>query len=148
MVSGFVRESQRMLRFEARTHVAAEPERVWDTLLHTDRWSAWDRALDRIEGTLGPGGRITVRVKDQFRPFKPEVTAWEPTRRLVLRGGMPLGLFTDTRTYDLSANDTGTNVAMAETYTGPMASIIGKRLPDLQPNFEAFVAGWRHAAER
>lgn len=61
---------------------------------------------------------------------------------------MPLGLFTGTRTYDLSAITTGTDIAMVERYTGPMAPIIGKRLPDLQPGFDAFVAGWREASER
>lgn len=60
---------------------------------------------------------------------------------------MPLGLFTGTRTYDLSTNDTGTSVTMTESYAGPMASIIGKRLPNLQPSFESFVAGWRYASE-
>jgi hypothetical protein len=133
--------------FEASTHVAADASVVWDTLVQIEQWASWDSALDRVEGTLGPNGRITIHVQGQPRPYKLSVIDWQPGRRLALRGGMPLGLFTGTRTYDLSSSDSGTEVAMAERYTGPMASLIGKRLPDLQPSFEAFVAGWRKAAE-
>ena len=136
-----------MTSFEATTSIAADPDHVWATLLQTDRWPTWDDSLDRIEGTLAPDGRITVHVNVQARPIKLRVTEWKPGSRLALVGGMPLGLFTGTRTYDLSPTDAGTDVTMVERYTGPMASVIGKRLPDLQPSFDAFVAGWRDDAQ-
>lgn len=44
------------------------------------------------------------------------------------------------------ASTTGTDVAVVERYRGPIAPIIGKRLPDLQPGLDAFVAGWREAS--
>lgn len=136
-----------MTSFEARTHIAAEPSRAWDTLVRTEQWPDWDPALERVEGTLAERGRVTVHVEDQSRPFELAVADWQPGRRLVLRGGLPLGLFAGTRTYDLSANGSGTDVVMAERYTGLLAATFARRLPDLQPSFESFVAGWRDAAE-
>jgi hypothetical protein len=60
---------------------------------------------------------------------------------------MPLGLFTGTRRYELDPAGAGTTMRMKETYSGPLAGMIGKSIPDLQPSFEAFVSGLRQAAE-
>ena len=60
---------------------------------------------------------------------------------------MPLGLFVGTRTYSLVPSGAGTTVTMRETYTGPLAGLIGRSVPDLQPSFDAFVRGLRADAE-
>ena len=137
-----------MPTFEATTTVAAPADRVWDTLLRTDLWTSWDPALDSVEGTLAPDGRVVVRVRDQSRPFALRVRAWEPARHVVLTGGMPLGLFTGTRRYELEADAAErTRVTVRETYSGPLAGVIGRSIPDLQPSFDAFVSGLRAEAE-
>lgn len=136
-----------MTTFEASTTISADPDRVWTTLLDIEGWPEWDGSLERVEGSLAPDGRITIKVEGQSRPFKLRVVEWQPASRLTLRGGMPLGLFTGTRTYELTPRADGTGVSMVERYTGPLASVFGKRLPDLQPSFDAFVAGWRDAAQ-
>lgn len=136
-----------MLLFEAATSVAAPSPHVWDTLLHTERWTDWDPRLSRVEGALGEHGRLEIHVVGTSRPFKLRVVAWEPHHRIVLTGGMPLGLFTGTRTYQVEADAESTTVTMRESYSGPLAGVIGKSIPDLQPSFEAFVAGLRAAAE-
>lgn len=136
-----------MPTFEATTTIAAPATAVWSTLLATDRWTDWDTALERVEGSLAEGGRLEIRVRDNPRPFRLKVTVWEPARRIVLAGGMPLGLFTGTRTYTLAEADGATTATVRETYTGPLAGLIGKSIPDLQPSFDAFVAGLRRAAE-
>jgi hypothetical protein len=136
-----------MPTFEATTTIDAPAERVWDTLVRTPDWTGWDPALECVEGELAPDGRVVIRVRDQSRPFRLRVTAWEPGRLLVLAGGMPLGLFTGTRRYELDPAGAGTTMRMKETYSGPLAGMIGKSIPDLQPSFEAFVSGLRQAAE-
>ena len=136
-----------MPTFEATTAIAAPAPAVWDTLLATDRWTGWDPQLERVDGALAEGGRLEIRVRDNSRPFTLRVTTWEPHRRIVLTGGMPLGLFTGTRTYSLAEADGRTTVTVRETYTGPLAGLIGRSIPDLQPSFDAFVAGLRRAAE-
>ena len=137
-----------MKRFAARAEIAASADRVWETLLDVTSWPSWDPALDRVEGTVASGGRITLHVKDSSRPFRLRVVELEPASRLVLRGGMPLGLFSGTRRYRLeAAGEGGTGFSMEETYAGPLAPAITRSIPDLQPSFEAFARGLRQAAE-
>jgi uncharacterized protein YndB with AHSA1/START domain len=136
-----------MPTFEATTDVAAPPSTVWTTLMRTDRWTAWDPQLESVTGTLVPGGRLEIRVRSTSRPFRLRVTEHRPGERLVLSGGMPLGLFVGTRTYSLAPSADGTAVTMGETYTGLLAGLIGRSVPDLQPSFDAFVQGLRADAE-
>ncbi len=136
-----------MPTFEATTAVAAPPAAVWDSLLATERWTSWDPQLESVTGRLEDGGRLEIRVRDNPRPFKLRVTTWEPQRRIVLAGGMPLGLFTGTRTYTLGDGGGSTTVTVRETYTGPLAGLIGKSIPDLQPSFDSFVSGLQREAE-
>ena len=137
-----------MPTFEATTSVAAPPAAVWGSLLATDRWTVWDPQLESVAGRLADRGRLEIRVKDNPRPFTLKVSRWEPHRRIVLTGGMPLGLFTGTRTYTLADGDGGsTSVTVRETYTGPLAGLIGRSIPDLQPSFDSFVSGLRRDAE-
>lgn len=137
-----------MLSFEASTWISASAGRVWDTLVQTDRWPQWDPALEQVDGTLTRQGRITIHVRDVRRPFRLRVATWHPGRSVVLTGGMPLGLFTGTRTYHLEPARDRTHVTMTEHYTGPLGALIGRSIPDLQPSFDAFVAGLRTAAEQ
>ncbi len=148
MMSGIGVHSVAMPSFAAAAQIAASPARVWDTLTNTSHWTQWDPSLESVEGTFGPGGRLVIRVRGTSRPFKLKVAAWEPGRRAVLVGGMPLGLFTGTRTYELTAVAGGVRFEMAERYSGPLAGLIGRSIPDLQPSFDSFVAGLRTAAER
>jgi uncharacterized protein YndB with AHSA1/START domain len=136
-----------MPTFEATTSVAAPRAVVWSTLLATERWTSWDPQLDSVAGRLADGERLEIRVKDNPRPFTLKVSTWEPQRRIVLTGGMPLGLFTGTRTYALADGGAGTTVTVRETYTGPLAGLIGRSIPDLQPSFDSFVSGLRRDAE-
>lgn len=135
------------LSFSTATEIAAPPEQVWNTLLQTERWPELDTSLERVDGQLGEGQRVVIKAAAQSRPIKLKVTGWDPPHRLVLRGGMPLGLFTGTRTYHLDADGGGTAFRMEEVYTGPLAGLIGRSIPDLQPSFDAFAAGLKSAAE-
>lgn len=136
-----------MPSFDTTTAIAARPADVWACLVRTASWTAWDPQLESVDGELAPDGRIVIRVRGVSRPFKLRVRTWSPERRIVLRGGMPLGLFTGTRTYDLTADGDRTCFTMSERYSGPLAPLIGRTIPDLQPSFDAFAAGLRAAAE-
>lgn len=139
-----------MLHFETTTTIDALPERVWATLLQTDRWPAWGAGIERVDGRLGPDQKLTLHVADASRPFKLQVSQWQPGQRIELRGGMPLGLFVGTRTYRLDPEPVGTDrtvFSMVETFTGPLSGLIGRTIPDLQPSFDAFAAGLRAAVQ-
>jgi hypothetical protein len=137
-----------MRSFEATTFIPRDPADVWRLLVQTDQWPSWDVSVERVDGTLGPNGGITVHVVNQSRPFKLKVVTWKPGQQLVLKGGMPLGLFAGTRTYDLARAEGGTTLHLHERFSGPLAPLIGRSIPDLQPSFDAFVAGLKAAAGR
>ncbi|WP_167305939.1 SRPBCC domain-containing protein [Nocardioides euryhalodurans] len=137
-----------MTTFEARTDIAATPSRVWDELLDLTAWPSRDTSLGRLEGSLVPGGRVTIHVEGSSRAFRLRVVELEPGRRVVLRGGMPLGLFSGTRHYTLEPSGDGrTTFTMAETYAGLLSPLVTRSIPDMQPAFEAFAAGLRRDAE-
>ena len=51
---------------------------------------------------------------------------------------MPLGLFTGTRTFTLVPDGRSTQFRMREFYEGPVAGLIRKSMPDLNPSFIQF----------
>ena len=61
---------------------------------------------------------------------------------------MPLGLFTGQRTYTLEGAGVGTTFTMREQYSGVMAGLIFKSIPDLGPSFQQFADGLKQRAEQ
>lgn len=137
-----------MRYFEAETTIAASPEDVWTILSDGANWPSWDSGVDGVEGEFGAGKRIKVRSAAQpGRAFPVRVTGWEPRKRIVLTGGMPLGLFRGERTYTLTPSGTGTRFRMREEYTGPLLGVIGRSIPDLGPSFQQFADGLKRKVE-
>jgi hypothetical protein len=138
-------------RFHATRRIAASPDHVWSFLVDLPSWRAWNPTIVSIEGDMTPGGtvRLVAEVNPQ-RTFSVRVTELVPPRRMAWASGMPLGLFRGVRTYSLApaAGGEGTDFAMTEAYTGPLAGMIGRSIPDLGPSFEAFADALKAAAER
>ncbi len=68
---------------------------------------------------------------------------------MIWAGGMPFGLFKGTRVYELSVPAASSSIfTMRENYTGPLAGLIGKSIPDLQPAFDEFAHCLKREAER
>jgi hypothetical protein len=137
-------------RVHAERTIAAPPDRVWATLVDLPSWRSWNPAIVSVSGEITPGGTVRlVATVDPKRTFVLRVTELVPPRRMVWASGMPLGLFRGTRSYTLTpAGDAGTDFAMTEVYTGVLAGLIGRSIPDLTPSFEAFASGLQAAAER
>jgi hypothetical protein len=77
------------------------------------------------------------------------VVAFDAPKRMVWRGGMPLGLFKGERIFELRPTDAGgVEFAMREDYTGWLAPLITQSIPDLQPAFDEFAACLEARAER
>jgi hypothetical protein len=58
---------------------------------------------------------------------------------MVWTGGMPLGLFRGVRTFALDPlPGGGVRFTMEERFSGPLAGLIGRSMPDLQPSFDRF----------
>jgi hypothetical protein len=136
--------------YEAAVVVRSSPERIWKLLTDGPGFPNWNPTVDRVEGTIAPGQTIKVYVKvNPGRAFPVKVTQFEPSRRMVWSGGMPLGLFKGERTYELTpAGDGLTRFNMREEYSGPMLPMIWRTIPDLGPSFQEFAQSLKAAAEK
>jgi hypothetical protein len=135
--------------FEAATRIDARPDDVWAALTDVGRWRDWDSGVDRVEGRVALGERLTVyATMIRSRPFSVTVTEIRPREAMRWRGGLPLGLAVIERTYHLDAQDDGgTVLTVREDHTGPLAGLLGRMTPDLNPSFRQFCAGLKALTE-
>jgi hypothetical protein len=129
---------------EASSMISSSPEAVWAVLTDGDSWPSWDSGVERVEGRIEPGEKITIRSEAApGRAFPVKVTKYEPPARLQFSGGMPLGLFRGVRTFEVSSEgDGGTAFRVREEYSGPLLGLIWRSMPDLGPSFERFANGF------
>ncbi len=138
-----------MKTFAVSTVIHAPAEAVWALLTDGARWSEWNPTIEKVEGAIVAGGKIKVYTKvSPGRAFPVRVSELSPPARMVWTGGMPLGLFKGVRTYTLTLAAGGVEFAMREVFSGPLAPLIGRSIPDLQPSFDAFAAALKQRAEQ
>jgi hypothetical protein len=139
-----------MTSFSTAIRIKASPDVIWAILTDARGWTDWNTTVDRVEGTIALGQKVTVHAKvSPGRAFPVQVTEFVPGQRMVWTGGMPLGLFKGIRTYTLRKQSDGSaEFAMQEVYSGLMAPMITRSLPDLQPAFDEFAAALKARAEK
>jgi len=150
-----------MRGFEASSFIEASPEQVWPVLTDTAAWPSWDSGVTKVEGGPVLGAKMTIMFADSAgksassgsiaaspaKAFALTVSELDAPHRMVLRGGLPLGLFTGRRAYTLVAEGTGTRFTMREEFTGPLAGLIFRTIPDLGPSFRQFADGLKKRVE-
>lgn len=138
-----------MKEFSARTIINAPPERIWSVLTDGTSYPEWDPYCERIEGRIAAGEKIKAFTSlSPGRAFPVTVTAFEPGKRMVWTGGMPLGLFTGERTFTLAPGREGkTEFTVREVFSGPLLGMFAKSLPDMTEPFREFVEGLKKRAE-
>lgn len=130
------------MHFEVQRLIHATGPAVWSALVDAPRLVAGGLGLTRLEGEIAPGARLKLWSEAApGRAFALRVTAFEPPRRMVWEGGMPLGLFRGVRRFELEPAQGGVLFRMREDYSGPLLALIRKSLPDLNPSFEKFARG-------
>jgi hypothetical protein len=133
--------------YETRQTIAAPPERVWAILTDAARLTRGFGIL-KLEGRIAPGEVLRLRSEAApGREFVLKVTGFEAPRRMVWTAAMPLGLFTGTRVFSLAPVPGGCQFTLREDYTGLMAPVIFKSIPDLTPSFRQFADALRKEAE-
>ena len=136
------------MRFSTRTKIHAPVPGVWSILTDLPSWPVWNSTVVAVEGAVALGQKVKVTVTaNPKRAFPVTVSTLEFPSRMVWTGGMPLGLFTGTRTFTLSETAGGTDFSMEEVYSGPLASVVTRSIPDLAPSFEEFARCLKTAAE-
>jgi hypothetical protein len=125
-----------MKSYEAKSVIDAPPDHVWATLVDAAGYPTWDSGVDKVDGRIAAGA------------FPVKVTDFQPARRMVWTGGMPLGLFKGVRTFTLTPRGDSTEFTVREEYTGPLLPLIWRSMPDLGPSFTRFAAGLKQRVEK
>lgn len=137
-----------MRTFAVTIRMRGNAETVWAVLTDSSTWIAWNTTISTIEGRIAQGEKVVVYAKaNPNRPFPITVTEFVPYRRMVWSGGLPLGLFKGTRTYTLMEVGDYVEFRMHEVFSGPLAPLFGKMIPDLQPSFDEFAAALKKRVE-
>jgi hypothetical protein len=139
-----------MRSFEAATRIDAPPEAVWQILTDVGDWRDWDSGVDRVDGQVALGEQLTIHATlIRTRPFVVTVTEIRPREAMRWEAGLPFRLAEIERTYHLDAQDGGgTMLTVREDHTGPLAFLLDRTTPDLNPSFRQFCAGLKAVAER
>ena len=100
-------------RYAVERRIDAPPERVWALLSDAAGYADWNDAVLSIEGSIEVGNTIElVSVVNPKRTFRLTVAEMDAPTRMVWTDGMPLGLFTGTRTYSLTSDGDATVFSM------------------------------------
>jgi hypothetical protein len=139
-----------MKSFATRIHISAAPETVWRILTDAPGYPSWNSTVTRVEGRIAANEKVTVHAKiSPGRAFPVRVVAFDVPTRMVWSSGMPFGLFKGERSFALRTDGSaGVEFAMQEQYTGLLAPLITRSIPDLQPAFDEFAACLKARAER
>ena len=138
-----------MPHYETTRRIAAAPEAIWSILTDAKRLQDGTFSILRIEGRIDEGETIKLWSEaDPKRAFPIKVSDLDAPSRMVWSNGMPLGLFTGTRVFEVTPEGDEAVFRMREDYTGLLAGLMFRMIPDLQPTFEKFADGLRAAAER
>ena len=137
-----------MKTYSATTTIHASAETIWNILTDAKSYPTWDLSMDRIEGRLALGETVKFFTKLSPQAFPVKVTIFELGKKLVLTGGMPLGLFKSERAHTLTVNKDGSiTFKTEEVFSGLLLPVFGKNIPDLTENFTNFVAALKKRAE-
>ncbi|MGA8115257.1 MAG: SRPBCC domain-containing protein [Actinocatenispora sp.] len=128
--------------------IDASPEEVWALLTDPAGYPDWNPSVVSLDGRIAEGEKIRlVSTVSPTRPFSLTVTALASPARMVWADGMPLGLFRGVRTFLLRRDGATTRFSMREEFTGPLAPLIFRSIPDLTGSFQQFADGLKRAAE-
>ena len=138
-----------MKSYRASISIRAKAEETWAVLTDASRWTEWNGTVDRVDGEIVPGGKVTIHAKiSPGRAFPVRVSELVKPRRMVWTGGMPLGLFKGVRTFTIEDRGQGTvEFGMNEVFSGLLAPLITRSMPDLQPSFDEFCADLKRRLE-
>jgi hypothetical protein len=139
-----------MTAYSVSRSINADPNIVWDLLADASSYPGWNPAVLGIDGDISPGETIKLTsIVNPERQFKLKVTGFDPPASMVWSDGMPLGLFKGVRTYSLIPGSGGTTeFSMEEVFSGLLAPLITKSIPDMTESFEMFADGLKAEAEK
>lgn len=140
-----------MKEYITGTFIDATPESVWAILTNGAAYADWNPEIVAIEGTMGPGARITAHVRladGAIRRVPQRVRVFQPPHHMEWVGGLPLGLFTGRREFTVTPARTGIEFRMHLYMSGLLSPLILKSVGDRQPEIDRFSVGLKRQAEK
>lgn len=135
--------------YEIETEIEATPEDIWRILTKVLPSEPAPFGILRFEGEISLGSRLKLWSEvSPKQAFKLKVDKFSAPNEMVWKGGMPVGLFIGTRTFSVRSTQHGAIFHMKEVFSGPLAWLITKSIPDLTPSFEKFAATLKQKAEQ
>ena len=127
--------------------IDAPVERAWALLADVSEQARWNDTLVSIEGEIVEGGTVALVSKvNPKRTFKLKVTDVAAPNRMVWSDGVPLGLFRGARTFELKDQAGKTEFSMVEAYSGLLAGLITRSIPDMTDSFTEYADALQQAA--
>lgn len=128
-------------------HIRATPERIWSVLTDVSGYARWNSTVARMEGEIMEGSHLKLWVPGETRTFTPKVSGVVVNERMTWTGGFA-PLFKGVRTFTLRPDPAGVTVfTMTEHFTGLILPLVGRKLPDFGPIFEAYAEDLKREAE-
>jgi hypothetical protein len=132
-----------MRKLETEIEIEASPSSVWAVLTDTATYPEWNPFVRSIEGRLGRGERIRVRLQTpsgRGMTLRPTVLVARADQELRWLGrlGLPR-VFDGEHEFVLEALDDGsrTRLVQAETFRGVLVPLLGRVLADTENGFIA-----------
>lgn len=125
-----------MKTYRAATTINAEPETIWRILTDAASYPAWHPEVLDVEGRFAPEGTLVLHRNAEPKVATVVVTAFDPPHQLALTGtgGMPQAMLKAVRTFSLEPAANGAVEFTQElVFTGMMAGMITKQIPDQEP---------------
>jgi hypothetical protein len=138
-----------MKAYEARIVINASKDKIWSILTAAADYPSWNSYVEKLEGTIAPGEKLKVFTKlAPGKGFPAKVSEFQPADRMVWSFSAPLGMFKGARTFTLEQKGEAVEFHTREVFSGWLAGPITKKMPDLQPSFDAWVADLKLRAEQ
>jgi hypothetical protein len=136
--------------FEAAIRIGTGAEHVWQVLVDVGGYRDWDSGIDRVDGDVALGRQLGVHpTVAHGKATRWTVTEIRPGEAMRWQRGLPLGAFAAERTFRLDPQPDGsTEFTVRELCTGPLAGLVMRAVPDLNPSFRQFAAGLKARAEQ
>jgi hypothetical protein len=123
--------------------IDADRQVVWDVLTDFAAYRDWNPFIDRIDGPLRVGAKLTVHLTPQrgrAMTFRPTVTAVDPGHEFRWLGKLGFGgLFDGEHYFVLHSNADGTTrLTHGERFSGVLVAMMKGATTNAHAGFEAF----------
>ncbi len=138
-----------MKTYQTQIEIDATPACVWKTLTESMPRMPERYGILRLEGEIALGSKIKLWSEvAPKRAFALKVINFDVPKLMVWSGGMPFGLFVGTRKFTITSSENGCTFHISEVFSGLLAGLITKSMPDLIPSFVKFADTLKQEAEQ